>query len=62
VWDWATAEKSDTALFGKFHRALLEAGIYWPPSQFEAAFMSAAHTPDDVNATIDAARAFFKSI
>ena len=62
VWDWTTAEQSDTALFGKFHRALLDEGIYWPPSQFEAAFLSAAHTPDDVNATIEAAGAFFHSL
>jgi glutamate-1-semialdehyde 2,1-aminomutase len=62
VWDWNSAEKSDTTLFGKFHRAMLEAGIYFPPSQFEAAFMSAAHTPDDINTTIDSARAFFKTI
>jgi glutamate-1-semialdehyde 2,1-aminomutase len=62
VWDWASAEKSDTAAFGKFHRAMLDAGVYLPPSQFEAAFLSIAHTPDDIEETIDAAKAAFKSI
>ena len=62
VWDWTSAEKSDTKRFAKFHRAMLERGVYLPPSQFEAAFMSAAHTSDDVNATIDAARAALKHL
>src|SRR5262249_25895479 len=62
VRDWASAEKSDTKLFGGFHRAMLEAGVYLPPSQFEAAFMSAAHSAADVNATIDAARTAFKQM
>jgi glutamate-1-semialdehyde 2,1-aminomutase len=62
VWDWKSAEKSDTKLFGKFHRAMLEAGVYLPPSQFEAAFLSAAHSADDVNATIEAAAAAFSSL
>ncbi|MCU1308375.1 MAG: glutamate-semialdehyde -aminomutase, partial [Acidobacteriaceae bacterium] len=62
VWDWASAEKSDTVAFGKFHRAMLDAGVYLPPSQFEAAFLSIAHTPDDIQETIDAARIAFKSI
>lgn len=62
VWDWPSASKSDTAKFAKFHRAMLEAGVYLPPSQYEAAFVSAAHTPDDVNATIDAAKLAFKRL
>jgi glutamate-1-semialdehyde 2,1-aminomutase len=62
VWDWASAEKSDTAAFGKFHRAMLDAGVYLPPSQFEAAFLSIAHTPDDIEETIDAARGAFKRL
>ena len=62
VWDWPSAERSDTKRFGKFHRAMLERGVYLPPSQFEAAFMSAAHTSDDVNATIDAARDALKQL
>jgi glutamate-1-semialdehyde 2,1-aminomutase len=62
VWDWPSAERSDTKRFGRFHRAMLERGIYLPPSQFEAAFMSAAHTSDEVNATIDAARDALKQL
>jgi glutamate-1-semialdehyde 2,1-aminomutase len=55
VHDWDTAEKSDTQAFGKFHNAMLERGIYLPPSQYEAMFMSAAHTDKDIQQTIDAA-------
>ena len=44
VTDWTSAEKSDTEAFGRFFRAMLENGIYLPPSQFEAAFLGAAHT------------------
>src|SRR5215470_7032133 len=55
VRDWATAAKSDTQAFGKFYRGMLERGVYLPPSQYEAAFMSAAHSEDDVRQTIEAA-------
>jgi glutamate-1-semialdehyde 2,1-aminomutase len=55
VHDWDTAAKSDTQAFGKFHRAMLEKGIYLPPSQYEAMFMSAAHTEDDIQQTVAAA-------
>jgi glutamate-1-semialdehyde 2,1-aminomutase len=55
VSDFTTAKTSDTAAFGRFHRAMLDAGIYLPPSQFEAAFLSAAHTEEDVQRTIQAA-------
>ena len=59
ITDWDSASKCDTAAFGKFFRSMLDAGIYLPPSQFEAAFLSAAHTKDDVERTIAAAaRAF----
>jgi len=61
VTDWPSAAKSDTAAFGRFHRAMLERGVYLPPSQFEAAFLSAAHTMDDVSQTVDAARAALKT-
>jgi glutamate-1-semialdehyde 2,1-aminomutase len=43
VRTWADAANSDRARFGKFHRALLDRGVYWPPSQFEAGFVSLAH-------------------
>jgi glutamate-1-semialdehyde 2,1-aminomutase len=54
VHDWDTAAKSDTQAFGKFHRAMLERGIYLPPSQYEAMFMNAAHSDADVDQTIAA--------
>jgi glutamate-1-semialdehyde 2,1-aminomutase len=60
VRDWTSAERSDTKKFAKFHRAMLERGVYLPPSQFEAAFLSRAHTADDLNATVDAAAAALK--
>jgi glutamate-1-semialdehyde 2,1-aminomutase len=59
VTDWSSALKSDTAAFGKFFRNMLNAGVYLPPSQFEAAFLSAAHTDEDVQNTIEAAQGAF---
>ncbi len=59
VTDYASAKTSDTAAFGRFFRALLERGVYWPPSQFEAAFLSLSHSDDDITATIEAAAAAF---
>jgi glutamate-1-semialdehyde 2,1-aminomutase len=56
VTNYEQAAQSDTAAFGRFHRAMLDQGIWLPPSQFEAAFMSAAHSDADVQATIAAAR------
>lgn len=55
VADYGDASRSDTAAFGRFHRAMLEEGIWLPPSQFEAAFLSTAHTAAEVQATIEAA-------
>ena len=55
VTDYATAKTSDVARFGKFFRGLLERSVYFPPSQFEAAFMSLAHTEEDITRTIEAA-------
>ncbi|HLJ89183.1 MAG TPA: glutamate-1-semialdehyde 2,1-aminomutase [Candidatus Angelobacter sp.] len=55
VHDWDSAAKSDTARFGAFYRSMLEKGIYLPPSQFEAIFLSAAHTDDDIQQTVEAA-------
>ena len=51
VTDWESARKSDTTRFAAFHRAMLESGIYLPPSQFEAAFVSAAHSEEDIRTT-----------
>jgi glutamate-1-semialdehyde 2,1-aminomutase len=59
VTDWTSAAKSDTEAFGRFFRAMLENGIYLPPSQYEAAFLSAAHTEHDVQQTIAAAKQAF---
>ncbi|MDE3165964.1 MAG: aspartate aminotransferase family protein, partial [Acidobacteriota bacterium] len=59
VTDWDSAKKSDTARFGRFFRAMLERGIYLAPSQFEAAFLGAAHTDEDIARTIAAAREAF---
>ena len=61
VTDYASAAKSDTAAFGRFHRAMLDRGIWLPPSQFEAAFLSASHGDQEVAATIEAARETFRS-
>ncbi len=56
VTDWESARRCDTAKFGRFFQAMLERGIYLAPSQFEAAFLSAAHTGEDIDRTIAAAR------
>jgi glutamate-1-semialdehyde 2,1-aminomutase len=56
VVDFGGAAGSDTAAFGRVHRAMLEAGVWLPPSQFEAAFVSAAHGEREVAATLAAAR------
>jgi len=59
VTNWTSAVKSDTEAFGRFFRSMLDNGIYLPPSQFEAAFLSAAHTEEDIQKTIAAARQAF---
>ncbi|MGC9225330.1 MAG: glutamate-1-semialdehyde 2,1-aminomutase [Terracidiphilus sp.] len=61
VANYADAAKSDTAAFGRFHRAMLDQGVWLPPSQFEAAFLSTAHTDADIQVTIAAARSAFTS-
>jgi len=62
VTDWTSAAKSDTEAFARFFRAMLEKGVYLPPSQFEAAFLSAAHTEKDIHQTISAARQAFATV
>lgn len=59
VNDAATANSSDTKAFARFFHAMLERGVYLPPSQYEALFVSAAHTDDDISRTVDAARESF---
>jgi len=62
VTDWDLASKSNTQQFGKFFRGMLDQGIYLPPSQYEAAFLSAAHSDEDVQRTIAAAKEAFAAV
>jgi glutamate-1-semialdehyde 2,1-aminomutase len=55
VIDWNTASKSDTARFAKYFWSMLDRGVYLPCSQYEAMFVSAAHTEAEIDATITAA-------
>ena len=59
VTDWDSASRSDTEAFGKFFRGMLEAGVYLPPSQYEAMFLGVTHSEDDVQKTIAAAKQAF---
>jgi glutamate-1-semialdehyde 2,1-aminomutase len=59
VTDAESAKLSDIKCFGKFFHAMLERGIYLPPSQYEALFVSAAHSDADISRTIGAARESF---
>ena len=62
VTDWDSASKSDTEAFGKFFRSMLDTGVYLPPSQYEAAFLGATHTEEDVQRTIAAAKQAFEAV
>jgi len=62
VTNYDEAAQSDTAAFGRFHRAMLEQGVWLPPSQFEAAFVGTAHSDAEVRNTIEAARAAFEAV
>jgi glutamate-1-semialdehyde 2,1-aminomutase len=62
VRDYGDANKSDTRRFAAFFRAMLERGIFLPPSQFEALFVSAAHTDADIDHAITAARESLQAI
>jgi glutamate-1-semialdehyde 2,1-aminomutase len=62
VTDWPSAARSNTEAFGRFHRGMIEAGVYLPPSQFEAAFLGAAHSDRDVSETVAAAREAFAAV
>jgi len=61
VTNYSQATLSDTAAFGRFHNAMLNAGVWLPPSQFEAAFLSTAHGKDEVATTIAAAKEYFSA-
>lgn len=56
VVDFTTAAASDTARFGVFHRAMMDRGVWLPPSQFEAMFLGTEHTTEIIEATMDAAK------
>ena len=59
IRSWEDAQRADTSRFAAFHRATLERGVYLPPSQFEAWFLSSAHGDAEIDATIAAAREAF---
>jgi glutamate-1-semialdehyde 2,1-aminomutase len=62
VCNYDEAAASDTAAFGRFHRSMLDQGIWLPPSQFEAAFLSTAHGKEEIAATLAAAQQAFKAV
>jgi len=62
VTDWNSASKSDTEAFGRFFRSMLDSGVYLPPSQYEAAFLGTAHTEEDVQKTVAAAKQAFAMV
>ncbi|MBC7106399.1 MAG: glutamate-1-semialdehyde 2,1-aminomutase, partial [Firmicutes bacterium] len=62
VTDYATARQSDTARFAAFFRSMLDQGVYLPPSQFEAWFLSAAHGEEEIRRTLEAARRAFGAL
>jgi glutamate-1-semialdehyde 2,1-aminomutase len=62
VHNYEDAKKADTAKFGRFHRGMLEHGIYLAPSQFEAGFTSLAHTSEDIEQTLAAAKEVLSSL
>ena len=62
VVDYASAQRAETQRYARFFWGLVERGVYGPPSQFEAWFASLAHTPRDVERTLDAAREALKEL
>jgi glutamate-1-semialdehyde 2,1-aminomutase len=62
VVDFATAKQSDTERYGRFFREMLARGVYLAPSQYEAAFVSTAHTDADIETTLGAAREAFRAV
>ena len=62
VTDYASAATSDTEAYRIFFHSMLEQGIYMAPSQFETAFVSSAHTQEDIDKTIEAAKAAFAKV
>jgi glutamate-1-semialdehyde 2,1-aminomutase len=62
VWNLADAMRSDRARFAKYFHGMLDQGIYLAPSQFEAGFLSTAHTPEDIAKTVAAARVVMRGL
>jgi glutamate-1-semialdehyde 2,1-aminomutase len=62
VTDFASAAFSDTTVFGRFHGAMLDAGVWLPPSQYEAAFVSTVHGEAQIGEVLEAARQSFARI
>jgi len=62
VTDWKSASRSDTGAFARFFWGMIERGVYLPCSQYEALFISAAHTDADIEATVTAARETLREI
>jgi len=62
VTNYDDAAKSNTTAFGRFHRSMMDAGVWLPPSQFEAAFLSTAHGDAEVEATVKAARGALQAV
>ena len=59
VVDYTSAQKSDTAAFGRYFHYMLDNGVHLGPSQFEAMFVSAAHTREDIDQTLELIRKYF---
>ncbi len=62
VTDYHGAQEADTAAFANYFHSLLEQGIYWPPSQFECAFLSFAHSEEDIERTVVATAGAMRSL
>jgi glutamate-1-semialdehyde 2,1-aminomutase len=62
VTDYASAKRSDAAMFGRFFHEMLRKGVLLPPSQYEALFVSAAHSEDDISRTVEAAKQSLKAL
>jgi glutamate-1-semialdehyde 2,1-aminomutase len=62
VVDWSSAKLSDVKRYGQFFHQMLEQGVYLAPSQFEAAFLSTAHSSRDIEHTIKAAHSAMKNL
>jgi glutamate-1-semialdehyde 2,1-aminomutase len=62
VTDYDGAAKSDMAAFGRFHRAMMDRGVWLPPSQYEAAFLGMAHGESEIAETIAAASQAFQDV